>query len=552
MDLTKQALIDGMQDMVFVMRVSDDGKKFYYELVNHIAKKALNLTSEMVGKELNEVIPSTMATILTQQYQQVVQSKQTHTYEDNYFISNAGQKISETILTPLVSENKVSHIVAVTRDITNLKQVETQSLLSRQRLQYSRQRYKSLFDENTDAISYLNLSGKIVRMNRACEQLLKQINRTEDRRNIFDLISQQDLQFIKQTFDETLKGQAHTADTTVNSQDQYQIRLQIKFIPMIIEQHVQGVYAILKDMTAEHFAKDTLLASQERFRLIAEHSSDLIQLLDQDGYFVYLSPSHERVLGLQLIGDEREHIYDIMASDDHDSFNQHLKTAITYNKAQKFEVRFQNINADYCWFELQLEPVFSDAGIFKHSIVVARDIEARKTYEHELQRLAYHDPLTGLANRRLFNARLEQVISLYERNQKAFAVMMLDLDDFKGINDQMGHDTGDYVIEKLGKRLKQAVRDMDTVARLGGDEFIVLLPEIETKANLIHIIERIERTLQAAYRLKGNTFQVGVSLGAILLRQGHISASSVISKVDQVLYRAKRTGKNKSIIDVQF
>ncbi|WP_017470742.1 sensor domain-containing protein [Amphibacillus jilinensis] len=551
MDLTKQALIDGMQDMVFVMRVSADGEKFYYELVNHIAKKALNLTDEMMGKELNEIIPSTMATILTQQYQHVVQSKQMHSYEDNYFISDDGQKISETTLTPLVSENKVSHIVAVTKDITNLKQVETQNLISRQRLQYSRQRYKSLFDEHTDAMSYLSISGKIVRMNRACEQLLKQINRAQDRRNIFDLISQQDFQFIKETFDNTLKGQAHTVDATVNSEDHYQIRLQIKFIPMIIEHQVQGVYAILKDMTAEHFAKDALLASEERFRLIAEHSSDLIQLLDQKGYFVYLSPSHERVLGLQLIGDNRKHIHDIMASDDHNSFNQHLKTAIIYNKAQKFEVRFQNINANYCWFELQLEPVFSDTGIFKHSIVVARDIEARKTYEHELQRLAYHDPLTGLANRRLFNTRLEQVISLYERNDNAFAVIMLDLDDFKEINDQMGHDTGDYVIEKLGKRLKQAVREIDTVARLGGDEFIILLPDIESKSDLNHIIERIERTLQAPYRLKELTFNVGVSLGAIMLSQGYISPSFVISKVDQVLYRAKRTGKNKSIVEIQ-
>src|SRR5699024_3276337 len=119
---------------------------------------------------------------------------------------------------------------------------------------------------------------------------------------------------------------------------------------------------------------------------------------------------------------------------------EQLDLAIKERATKKVEVKFRHVQGDFQWFELKIEPVFLGDGDYDHTNIVARDIEDRKRYEKDLRRLAFRDPLTGLANRRLFDDRMRQVIAKVERDQIPFAVIMLDLDNFKGINDQYGHD----------------------------------------------------------------------------------------------------------------
>ncbi|WP_440894812.1 diguanylate cyclase domain-containing protein [Amphibacillus sp. Q70] len=548
MSITNQEIIDGIQDMVFVVRVSEDGSQFCYQLINRAVREKLLLTDEIIGKEIRQVNPEQLAVSLVEKYQQAVKQKSTYVYQDDYLISFARQRISETTLTPIIEAGKVTHLIAITRDITEQKKVEAQKLVSNQRLKFSRQRYKSLFDENTDPIAYLNVSGKIIRMNKASQLLLQQLYQSNQDRNIFDLIKTNDEDLVIRAFQETKLGQPQSVEITVMSEDQYEVRLQIKFIPMLLEREVQGVYLIFKDMTAERFAKDALLKSEERFRLIAEHSSDLIQILDQYGHFVYTSPSHEHVLGLKLADFENRKLIDLVDQRYHNRVQNYLKYAVRDRETKKVEVKFRNSSGDYRWFELKIEPVFDQQSIYQHTIVVARDIEERKLYEKKLRRLAYRDPLTGLANRRLFNDRLHQTIAKYKRYDQLFAVIILDLDDFKGINDQFGHDAGDQVIIQISQRLRKSVREMDTVSRLGGDEFIILLPDIGNKDNLKVFIQRVEKVLKLPYQVNNTSLFVGVSLGAVIPDKGNIHNKAIISQADKALYEAKRSGKNRAII----
>ncbi|SEO59806.1 PAS domain S-box-containing protein/diguanylate cyclase (GGDEF) domain-containing protein [Amphibacillus marinus] len=550
MDLTTQTILDNIQDMVFVMQVGKHDQ-FVYQFINQAAREKLNITNAVIGKTIHDVNPPTQAVIITEQYRNVLRSKAICIYEDNYFISSDGNKVSETTLSPIIESGRVTHIIAVTKDITAMKQAQEQESKSQQRLRMSRQRYKSLFDENTDAIAYLNLTGKIIRMNKACRQLMKLMANQDNRGNVFEAIVTEDKDCLAESFRQTTNGNARTIDIKVNGVDHFQIILQVKMIPMVHECQVQGVYMMLKDRTTEYFAKEMIVASEERFRLIAEHSSDLIQLLDQDGNYVYLSPSHQPVLGYQTSELQKMTLLELCDPAYSEMLEQRLAQLSSLKETQKLEVRLMNKAMHYQWFELHLEPVFASDGTYKHTIVVARDIEERKEHEEELHRLAYHDPLTGLANRRLFNARLEQVLALYVRQQNPFAVAMLDLDDFKAINDSNGHDVGDDVIIELARRLALSVREMDTVARLGGDEFILLLPEIGNRDDLMRVLNRIEDALLKPYQINNQTYLVGASIGAVMSTNYAITTHSIIRAADQALYAAKRTGKNKVVIHDQ-
>ncbi len=546
MEIMNQNIIDGIQEMVFVMRVSADANQFFYLLINKKAREQLGMSNELIGCELREVLAKDKVATVVKQYQETAISKKPSTYEDTYYNINS-YRVSETTLTPIIEEGKVTMIVAVTRDITAIKKAEQQTFISNKRLQLSRKRYKSLFDENTDAIAYMNGKGRLIKMNKACRQLISLVSQSERNYNVFDLIRPEDREDVLTTLQQTLSGKPTVINTSLCNGDHYQISLQVKFIPMIMEQEVQGVYAIFKDMTTERFAKKALLASEERFRLIAEHSSDLIQLLNQQGELVYVSPSHHKVLGYDLDNLTRITLFDLVIPEFRQPLIECLHVALEHRCLQKYEAKFQDIKHNVRWFELQLEPVFTEDGSFKHTIVVARDIEERKSYEEELRRLAYHDPLTGLANRRLFNARLEQVITMYERKKNPFGVIMLDLDNFKGINDQNGHEAGDLVIVELGKRLKHSVREMDTVARLGGDEFIILLPELQHKSHLLNVVNRIEQAIQMPWSIKNKQTTVSVSIGVVMPETPTRRLQDIVIKADQALYEAKRTGKNKAI-----
>ncbi|GEM01287.1 sensor domain-containing protein [Halolactibacillus halophilus] len=539
-----QAIIDAMEDMVFIMRVSDDGDCFFYERVNTSVRRILGFTDTMIGQTLTDVNPPTKATILQSQYRSVVEQQRTLRYQDDYHIST-GQRVTESILTPIMADGRVTHIVAVSRDLTKQKQMEDQMYISQRRLALSRERYKSLFKENTDPIAYLNNAGRIVKKNDAFSNLIETIHHEAQLKDIFDVFYHQSKKF-KTCFYNTVDGEPNAIEIQLHTRDEVGMELQVKFIPMHLDGVVQGVYVVVKDLTTESFARSALLESEQRFRLIAEHTSDLIQVLNDKHEMVYLSPSHEKLLGYETNLLLYQPIASLLSSKSKVEIEKIIATMLSEHQSIKKEGKIIDAFGDEHWFELQFEPIF-DEDTHVQTIVVARDIKERKKYERELKQMAYQDPLTGLANRRMFQIRLDQVVSLYERHHVPFAVLMLDLDDFKGINDQYGHEVGDQVIVEVGQRLTIALREMDTVARLGGDEFIVLLPEVEDVENLSHIIDRLEARFREPHNVEGKELSVGISVGVVMPGQTECDLNNILSHADEALYQAKRDGKNKSV-----
>ena len=212
----------------------------------------------------------------------------------------------------------------------------------------------------------------------------------------------------------------------------------------------------------------------------------------------------------------------------------------------KGEVWNRRKNGEFYPTLLTLSAVRDDQGLAQQYIGIATDITPLKQHERELDRLAHFDALTGLPNRLLLADRMQQAIAQVKRNGKRLAVGYLDLDGFKPVNDQYGHDAGDALLIEIARRLEQAVREMDTVARMGGDEFVVLLLELAQIQECEVILNRILDSLRQPIRLGAETVTVGVSIGVCLCPgSGTDDPDGLLRYADQAMYQAKQTGKNR-------
>ena len=172
------------------------------------------------------------------------------------------------------------------------------------------------------------------------------------------------------------------------------------------------------------------------------------------------------------------------------------------------------------------------------------DITERKQAEARIAQMATHDDLTGLANRTLFRQRVDQAIGRTQRYGKPFALLMLDLDRFKPINDALGHPVGDAVLKEAARRLKQCVRDTDTVARLGGDEFAILQASASSEDEVGRLARRILEAVAEPVEVNGNRISIGTTIGVAFAPRDALTHDHLIARADQALYEGKKTGRH--------
>ncbi|MNH99988.1 Phytochrome-like protein cph2 [compost metagenome] len=158
--------------------------------------------------------------------------------------------------------------------------------------------------------------------------------------------------------------------------------------------------------------------------------------------------------------------------------------------------------------------------------------------------LAYHDPLTGLPNRRLFKEHLNQALLQAKRKEKQLSLLYLDIDNFKHINDTMGHDIGDQFLQQFANRIRGCLREMDTFARMSGDEFTILLPYFESSDNVELVAQRIFNSLKEPWNVEQYQFTASVSMGIVIYPQDGIDSKSLLKHVDIALYQVKNRGRN--------
>jgi diguanylate cyclase (GGDEF)-like protein/PAS domain S-box-containing protein len=287
-----------------------------------------------------------------------------------------------------------------------------------------------------------------------------------------------------------------------------------------------------------------LRASEERFRALVQHAADVILVLEPDGTVRHVSPPVQTVLGYEpdrLVGTRGWGL--VHEGDAQSAQAFHAELLEQRGGSQSIELRWQHRDGSWRWLEVKGTNLLHQAGV-RGIVLNARDISRHKSLEAQLVQRALHDQLTGLPNRMLFMDRLEQALERSARRGKFAAVLFLDLDRFKLVNDNLGHDHGDQLLVQVADRLRGCLRRVDTIARIGGDEFTVLLEDVAAVGDAALVAERIIEAFRESFRIEKQEIFVGASIGIALGgRDQGTTAQGLLRNADIAMYRAKANGR---------
>jgi diguanylate cyclase (GGDEF)-like protein/PAS domain S-box-containing protein len=320
-----------------------------------------------------------------------------------------------------------------------------------------------------------------------------------------------------------------------------------------------------KDQEAQLMALAATLRDREaHYRLLTENVLDVVWQQDRDSRFTYISPADERLRGYRSDEVIGHHAFELMTSDGialATEIGQQLSASEpngVQTRPATFEVQQHCKDGSLVWTEIHSMPEHDSTGAIAGFHGITRDITERKRVQDQVRQLAFYDPLTQLPNRRLLNDRLSQTMSVSKRSVSYAALLMLDLDNFKPLNDAHGHQAGDLLLVEVARRLTECVRETDTVARVGGDEFVVVLGELnadpkESARQAAEVAEKIRASLAAPYRLvlDGGSlagavveYRCSASIGAVLFLNHEVSQEDLMKQADSAMYRAKEVGRN--------
>ena len=293
--------------------------------------------------------------------------------------------------------------------------------------------------------------------------------------------------------------------------------------------------------------EETVAARTAELRVITESAKDAIIMMDPQGRISFWNPAAEDILGYKQEEALGQNLHRLLAPPryhaDHDTaYGYYLKTGHGNAVGKTLELEACHKDGHEIPVELALSAVQAQDGW--HAVGIMRDITERKRLESEIRHLATHDALTGLPTRRLIDERFTMTFSIARRYKTKMAVMFLDLDGFKAINDNHGHDFGDAILQHVAVQLRSSIRETDTVGRIGGDEFLVIAGEIYTRDDAEQIANKIIPAINTPFVLNGLEVSVGVSIGIALYPDDGDNISHLIKQADRAMYEAKKSGKN--------
>jgi len=305
-----------------------------------------------------------------------------------------------------------------------------------------------------------------------------------------------------------------------------------------------GTVFILHDITERWQAELALRESEERFRSLVQNASDLITVIDADTTVLYQSPAIKRVLGVEAEAVVGQKLAAVVHPDDRARFLASLGELMT-KPANVVAGEGRVMDSNGIWRHLEFTGTDQRNNTSIGGVVLnVRDVSERKQLEEQLRHQALHDPLTNLANRTRFTDRVEHALERGMRSGESLTVIFMDLDNFKAINDNLGHAAGDSLLIQVAQRVTACLRPADTIARLGGDEFAILLEAVSTSQEAIPVVERIFEALQTVFCLEDKDILVRASIG-IATSEGNegYDAGGLLRDADVAMYAAKSQGK---------
>ena len=293
----------------------------------------------------------------------------------------------------------------------------------------------------------------------------------------------------------------------------------------------------------ERQAQDALRHSEVRFRQLTENTSDIIRIVGPDGAGRYASPSIEACLGYPPAEMAGTSLFDGIHPDDISRVQAMFHHLLEVPDASaSAEVRCRHQNGSWRYLESVGRNLLHVSGI-DGIVINSRDVTERKNMENQLSHQAFHDALTALPNRSLFLDRLSHALERARRRRDVVGVIFVDLDNFKFVNDSMGHQAGDQLLVEVASRLRDCLRTGDTVARLGGDEFTLLVENIEGVASLVEVAERVQELLRQPIVVQERLLFVSASMGLAVSGNDGLASDDLLRDADVAMYQVKSKGK---------
>lgn len=424
-------------------------------------------------------------------------------------------------------------------DITDRK-------LAENALRESEARYRTLIEKMREGVAQKAPDGALQFVNaRFCEMTGYSRDELIGRGADFLLANARDLELVRSKLDLRKRGISDQYEVRLRRRDGTLMWAEVGGAPIFdAEGEVVGSIGVYNDVTVRREAEQALRDSEARYRVMADNATDLIARSDPHGALLYASPAIETILGYAPVEVLGKNLLEFIHPEDHEIVRVATES-LAWSGPVTFSYRARRLGGTEVWLETTsravLDPVTRE---ITEIVSVSRDVTERHHAEAQIEYQAYHDTLTGLPNRALFRDRLTVALAHARRTRTPVAVMFLDLDSFKLVNDTLGHSLGDELLKVVATRLKSVLREEDTIARMGGDEFTVLVANITSPDDAPIIAQKILDAVAQPARVEGHELYVTTSIGIALYPNDGDSAESLLKNADNAMYRAKELGRN--------
>ncbi len=550
-----RTLIEKTHDLVFIVNA-----KGYFTYANSRFEEMLGYSPEqLMDKPFPFILaPESIADVIAH-FKRGMKGQDIPSYEALLLHKN-GKRIPVEFVAATMrdAEGKAVGRFGIGRDITERKRAEEMAREANQRL-------TDIINLLPDATFAVDLEGRVIAWNLAIEQMTgikKQdmIGKGDyehalpfyglRRPVIVDLAIRPDADVEKQYSFVSRDGENVIAESVsrhlIPGQDVY---LWIKAGPIYDASGNRiGAIESIRDITQRKKAEAELKQSEERYRMIIENIGDGYYESDLKGNFTFLNDAALRIIGIPYKEMDGTN-YKVFATVEEQAviFGVFHQVYLTGAPFRGLSFRLVRADTKEQYVDVSVSLIRDAAAQPAGFRGIIHDITERRRSEEAIQRMAYHDPLTGLPNRLLFYDRFSQVLAHARRNQEQFAVVMMDLDKFKEINDSLGHNAGDELLRGVAERLRSQMRDGDTVARFGGDEFLLLLPGMKHIEDLEPLGQKVIQVFQQPFAVSGEALSICASVGAAVFPDDGSDRDALIQKADFAMYRAKAVGGNRWI-----
>ena len=309
------------------------------------------------------------------------------------------------------------------------------------------------------------------------------------------------------------------------------------------QNEVIGIVGLYEEITTRKKAEIALKESQEYLKSIIINEPECVKLVGPDGKLIDMNPAGLAMLEVDTLQEAQNYsLTSFLLPQWRAPFIGILRSVMQGENAN-LEFEIQGARGTHRWLETNAVPMHDSEGNITMLLGITRDVTERKANEKRIDYLANFDSLTGLPNRMQLDIRIKDLLSLARRHKQEFAIMFLDLDHFKDINDTLGHTIGDKLLVNSSHRLKSILREEDTLARMGGDEFIILLPKIDMNG-VSQVAQKLLDTFKKPFDIDGNELSISVSIGIALYPNDGLDFDTLYKNADTAMYRAKKEGRN--------